>query len=122
MAAAIRARARLPIMRWSGRAPASPAIEAGKGRQGQGAYHRTDTQSRAVAAVVGIDIGNNSFQVIGSRWEWGQLVGVEMGFATATWNAGRCRTWVTSDRFAMSGQCPLVPQSQPNRCIAASDV
>ena len=22
----------------------------------------------------------------------------------------------------MSGQCPLVPQSQPNRCIAASDV
>jgi hypothetical protein len=29
----------LPLMGWSGRVPATPAIEAGKGRQRQGARH-----------------------------------------------------------------------------------
>src|SRR6185503_126615 len=33
-------------MGWSGRAPASPASEAGKGRQRQGARHVSDTQYR----------------------------------------------------------------------------
>src|ERR1700682_6219494 len=35
-----------PLMGWSGRAPAPPASEAGKGRQRQGARHVSDTQYR----------------------------------------------------------------------------
>jgi hypothetical protein len=34
------------LMEWSGRAPAPPASEAGKGRQRQGARHASETQSR----------------------------------------------------------------------------
>ena len=70
-----------PIMGWSGRAPAPPAIEAGKGRQRQGARHGTDTQP--VIAVVGIDIGKNSFHIVGhdergaivlrQKWSRGQV-------------------------------------------------
>src|ERR1700730_12414272 len=37
---------RLLLMGWSGRAPAPPASEAGKGRQRQGARHVSDTQYR----------------------------------------------------------------------------
>src|SRR6202047_2588719 len=33
-----------PLMGWSGRAPAPPAIEAGKGRPRQGARHVSETQ------------------------------------------------------------------------------
>ena len=33
-------------MEWSGRAPAPPAIEAGQGRQRQGARHVSNTQNR----------------------------------------------------------------------------
>jgi hypothetical protein len=33
-----------PLMGWSGRAPAPPAIEAGKGRQRQGARHVREAQ------------------------------------------------------------------------------
>src|SRR6266576_6205907 len=35
-----------PLMGWSGRAPAPPASEVGKGRQRQGARHVSDTQYR----------------------------------------------------------------------------
>ena len=52
-----------PLMGWSGRAPAPPASEARKGRQRQGARHVSDTQS--AIAVMGIDIGKNSFHVVG---------------------------------------------------------
>jgi hypothetical protein len=34
------------LMGWSGRAPAPPASDAGKGRQRQGARHVSDTQYR----------------------------------------------------------------------------
>ena len=47
---------------WSGRAPAPPAIEAGKGPK-DGARHVSDTQP--AIAVIGIDIGKNSFHVVG---------------------------------------------------------
>ena len=50
-------------MGWSGRAPAPPAIEAGKGCERQGARHVSDTH--AAIAVIGIDIGKNSFHVVG---------------------------------------------------------
>lgn len=49
-------------MEWSGRVPAPPAIEAGQGRQRKGARH-VQTLGNAVA-VIGIDIGKNSFHVV----------------------------------------------------------
>ena len=49
-------------MEWSGRAPAPPAIEAGKGCERQGARHVPNTTA---IAVIGIDIGKNSFHVVG---------------------------------------------------------
>ena len=68
-------------MGWSGRAPAPPAIEAGKGRQRQGARHART--SRTAIAVIGIDIGKNSFHVVGldsrgaitlrQKWSRGQV-------------------------------------------------
>ena len=68
-------------MEWSGRAPAPPAIEAGKGRQRQGARHVTESQQ--AVAVIGIDIGKNSFHVVGldtrgaivlrQKWSRGQV-------------------------------------------------
>ena len=50
-------------MGWSGRAPAPPASEAGKGRRRQGARHVSAAQT--VIAVIGIDIGKNSFHLVG---------------------------------------------------------
>ena len=65
-------------MGWSGRAPAPPASEAGKGRQRRGARH----VSTAIA-VIGIDLGKNSFHVVGhdargaivlrQKWSRGQV-------------------------------------------------
>jgi len=40
-----------PIMEWSGRAPAPPAIEAGKGRQRQGARHVSELKHRDHALI-----------------------------------------------------------------------
>ena len=69
-------------MEWSGRAPAPPAIDAGKGRQRQGARHVSELQGDAIA-VIGIDIGKNSFHVVGldsrgaitlrQKWSRGQV-------------------------------------------------
>ena len=69
-------------MGWSGRAPAPPAIEAGKGRQRQGARHVSEHSNTAIA-VIGIDIGKNSFHVVGldqrgaivlrQKWSRGQV-------------------------------------------------
>ena len=68
-------------MEWSGRAPAPPAIEAGKGRQRQGA--RYVSESNTAIAIVGIDIGKNSFHIVGldqcgaivlrQKWSRGQV-------------------------------------------------
>ena len=68
-------------MEWSGRAPAPPANGAGQGRQGQGA-RRVSNPITAIATV-GIDIGKNSFHVIGldqrgaivlrQKWSRGQV-------------------------------------------------
>jgi transposase len=44
-------------MGWSGRAPAPPASEAGK--------HAMSSQTPNTIAVIGIDIGKNSFHVVG---------------------------------------------------------
>jgi transposase len=68
-------------MGWSGRAPALPAIEAGKGRQDK---ERAMSQTlNAAIAVVGIDIGKNSFHIVGhnergaivlrQKWSRGQV-------------------------------------------------
>src|SRR6187401_1376544 len=50
-------------MGWSGRAPAPPAIEAGRG--GKDKEHAMSHTLNTDVAVVGIDIGKNSFHVVG---------------------------------------------------------
>ena len=50
-------------MGWSGRAPAPPAIEAGKGTKDK-EHAMSQTPNTAIAAI-GIDIGKNSFHVVG---------------------------------------------------------
>src|SRR5262245_2785351 len=50
-------------MGWSGRAPAPPAIEAGKGAKDK--EHTMSQTPRTSITAVGIDIGKNSFHVVG---------------------------------------------------------
>src|SRR6516162_6527739 len=50
-------------MGWSGRAPASPAFDAGRGRQGQ--EHVMAEKCKSAIAVIGIDIGKYSFHIVG---------------------------------------------------------
>ena len=68
-------------MGWSGRAPAPPAVEAGKGHQDK--EHAMSQTLIAEFAVVGIDIGKNSFHIVGhdergaivlrQKWSRGQV-------------------------------------------------
>src|SRR5882757_4696940 len=68
-------------MGWSGRAPAPPAIEAGRGVNDK-EYAMSQTLTAAIA-VVGIDIGKNSFHIVGhdergaivlrQKWSRGQV-------------------------------------------------
>jgi hypothetical protein len=68
-------------MEWSGRAPALPATNAGRGHRRQGARHVAET--RHFARVIGIDIGKNSFHIVGQnqrgaivlrqKWSRGQV-------------------------------------------------
>src|ERR1700720_2877648 len=68
-------------MGWSGRAPAPPAIKAGKGRQDK--EHAMSQTQNATIAVIGIDIGKNSFHIVGQnqrgaivlrqKWSRGQV-------------------------------------------------
>src|SRR6476646_10804377 len=68
-------------MEWSGRAPAPPASYAGKGRQNE--EHAMSSKLNTAIAVAGIDIGKNSFHVIGldkrgaivlrQKWSRGQV-------------------------------------------------
>jgi hypothetical protein len=50
-------------MGWSGRAPAPPAFYAGKGHQDK--EHAISQTANTAIAVIGIDIGKNSFHVVG---------------------------------------------------------
>ena len=69
-------------MEWSGRAPAPPASDAGMGRVSNGAPP-CPTKSIATVATMGIDIGKNSFHVVGldqrgaivlrQKWSRGQI-------------------------------------------------
>ena len=51
-------------MGWSGRAPAPPVTEAGSGQRRRG-EHALSQRSNYAIAVIGIDIGKNSFHVVG---------------------------------------------------------
>src|SRR5215470_2537399 len=51
------------LMGWSGRAPASPAFDAGKGRERQ--EHAMSDKRKSAIAVIGIDIGKYSFHIVG---------------------------------------------------------
>src|SRR5246500_3015974 len=69
-------------MGWSGRAPPPPVIEAGSGQRRRG-EHAMSQQSNCEIAVIGIDIGKNSFHVVGhdhrgaivlrQKWSRGQV-------------------------------------------------
>jgi transposase len=68
-------------MEWSGRAPAPPAREAGKGTKDE--EHAMSAKFNSEIAVIGIDIGKNSFHVVGldqrgaivlrQKWSRGQV-------------------------------------------------
>jgi transposase len=68
-------------MEWSGRAPAPPAIKAGQGTEDK--EHAMSQKSSTSIAVIGIDIGKNSFHVVGldvrgaivlrQKWSRGQV-------------------------------------------------
>src|SRR3954467_11665870 len=68
-------------MGWSGRAPAPPAVEAGKGCQRKEPAMSQTVQT--AVSTVGIDIGKNSFHIIGhdergalvlrQKWSRGQV-------------------------------------------------
>src|SRR5260370_291203 len=72
---------RCPLMGWSGRAPAPPASEAGKGAKDK--EHAMSQTPNTAIAVIGIDIGKNSFHVVGhdargaivlrQKWSRGQV-------------------------------------------------
>ena len=51
-------------MGWSGRAPAPPVIKAGKGMK-KDKEHAMSQKFNAAIAVIGIDIGKNSFHIVG---------------------------------------------------------
>jgi hypothetical protein len=53
-----------PVMGWSGRAPVQSAVEAGK-RRLKDKEHVMPEKLNAATAVIGIDIGKNSFHVVG---------------------------------------------------------
>jgi hypothetical protein len=68
-------------LEWSGRAPALPLREAAKGAQDK--EHAMSQKLDASPAVIGIDIGKNSFHIIGQnqrgafvlrqKWSRGQV-------------------------------------------------
>src|SRR5215471_5017681 len=68
-------------MEWSGRAPALPAANAGRGHQRQ--EHAMSRKLDNSPAVIGIDIGKNSFHIVGQnqrgaivlrqKWSRGQV-------------------------------------------------
>src|SRR5215475_7721888 len=70
------------LMGWSGRAPALPVIEAGQGAS-ESRSTSMPQNSRTAIAVIGIDIGKNSFHVVGhdrkgaivlrQKWSRGQV-------------------------------------------------
>src|ERR1700731_3799386 len=73
---------------------------------------------KTTATVIGIDIGKNSFHIVGldrrgaivlrQKWSRGQV-------------AARTIHWVMSDRNTVSARCPLFSQKRPNRCNASFD-
>src|SRR5262245_40666724 len=68
-------------MGWSGRAPAPPAREAGKGTEDE--EHAMSAKFNSEITVIGIDIGKNSFHIVGldrrgaivlrQKWSRGQV-------------------------------------------------
>jgi hypothetical protein len=50
-------------MEWSGRAPTAPVLQTGEGTEDK--EHAMPEKSGTTIAVIGIDIGKNSFHVVG---------------------------------------------------------
>src|SRR5258708_10593465 len=82
MAASVRFTGELPLMEWSGRAPAPPGSDAGIGASVKRSAAMSN-KSIATIATMGIDIGKNSFHVVGldqrgaivqrQKWSRGQI-------------------------------------------------
>src|SRR5438552_4656201 len=70
-----------PLMGWSGRAPAPPATNLARGSKDK--EHAMSQNLNSAVAVIGIDIGKNSFHVVGlddrgaivlrQKWSRGQI-------------------------------------------------
>jgi hypothetical protein len=102
-----------PLMGWSGRAPAPPAIEAGKGGA-KDREHAMSQTAQAAIAVIGIDIGKNSFHIVGhdergaivlrQKWSSFRLRNCQTGAANAGVRRG-LRENETRWRFGLPGAC-----------------
>ena len=77
-------------MEWSGRAPAPPALEAGKGAP---TTRSTPCLSPPQIAVIGIDIGKNAFHVVGHD-ERGAIV------LRQKWSRGQVETRLANSHLA----------------------
>src|SRR5262249_54402665 len=74
-------RGRCPLMGWSGRAPAPPVTNLARGSEHK--EHVMSQNLNNAVAVIGIDIGKNSFHVVGlddrgaialrQKWSRGQV-------------------------------------------------
>jgi hypothetical protein len=73
---------------WSGRAPALPVVQAGEGAPKTKEHARSEKHSSEVA-VIGIDIGKNSFNLVGQD-RCGALV------LWQNWSRGQVETRVTN--------------------------
>jgi hypothetical protein len=71
-------------MGWSGSAPALPVGQAGKGTEGK--EHAMSQKLNSEIAVIGIDIGKNSFHLVGQDRR-GALVLRQSG-RVAKWKPG----------------------------------
>src|SRR6267154_1828962 len=84
-------------MGWSGRAPSLPAIECWEGGAKDKEHAMSQKFESAIAAVIGIDIGKNSFHVVGhdargaivlrQKWSRGQVEARPSGSAARQYAA-----------------------------------
>src|SRR5438445_10009610 len=109
-------------MEWSGRAPALPVREAGKGALKE--EHAMSQKLNAEIAVIGIDIGKNSSHLVGHdhrgaivlRQRWSR-VQVEARLA----NLPRCLIGMEALRRRASSQSQA-PSARPRRPTDAREI
>ena len=95
-----------PLMEWSGRAPALPAVNAGRGTEDK--EHAMSQMLNTSPAVTGIDIGKNSFHIVGQNWR---------GAIVLQTNWSRVKRWARTRRPAARFHCShkLIRDCQTNK-------